>query len=1205
MIEDYMPGDNGDVYQAGGSLTEESQTYVFRNADEEIYQNLKKGNFCYILTARQMGKSSLRVRTTKRLKQEDYKCVSVDISQIGTDKNTVEQWYHTLMFTIAKILGVKRSLFREWWSSVSSLTPVSRLKIFFEDIIFPQVKENIVVFMDEIDSMLNLDKEIFSRDDFFAIIRSFYNERADNPNYQRLNFVIIGVAAPNDLISDKERTPFNIGLPIHLTNFTLDEAEALLIGFAGIKTDKKKLLKAILNWTGGQPVLTQMLCKQIAENETIIENPAQTLRKHVHKLFLSKDLLGDENNNLIHIHNRMISSEQHSVKMLSIYQEIVNKKTIKINKEDSTHIQLMLTGIVINSRGNFKIANRIYEKKFTSKWVVEELEKIDRPYAADISRWLEMGKAESTALKGEVLKKAYKWAASRNDLTETEREFIDFLRRMERKRNRRIWALFLVIGVPLLLFSLYKNFQYNEEVQKAIEFAAEVQAKTKEVELKNKKLNEINKEREEALKLTEIEKKKAKEKEQKAIMAKKKEQYHKKIAEKEKQKAEAAAENANRVKTALELVSKALQIADTDPTRSIGMIYQSKKYDLNDINQNASNKVYAENFFYKTLFNKEIEIEESCFSKDGKYIISKTLEHVFIYNIKTKQYKALKMNIGANCRIVILPEREEIFTYSQDTVKFWTLSGNVKRQFYWHQVSFMNAYFSSDGKNIYTSLAGEGVTIWNENGKKISTIPEKDGYILSVAISPDNRFILTGNDGNTAHLWNKKGELLRTFEEHRSWVNDVAFSPDGNYILTGSEDKTAILWTIDGTPIIHLDKIMYGIRKVGFSPDGNYIVTCSYDKELKMWDYSGNEVLSLKGSDDVINFFCFSPDGKSIVSTSEARVSKLWLLQGREYNNYRGHERKVECVSFSPFMKYFASGSSDKTIVLWKIDGEKRLTYRGHTASVNSIDFSPDGKTLISGSSDKTLKIWNLQGKILASVVAHKKDITCVRFSPDGKKIASASIDGTVKIWGKNGELIAKIKNKNRAPVWAVGFSPDGKKIVIGSDDKTVKIKDLNGKTLYSSEAHKGCVRSVCFSPDGTQILSGADDKTAILWNFYDDITTKFENHKGAVRSAVFSSDGKKILIGTTGNTAKLWDTNSKLIHVYSGHHASVNSVDFSPDGQFVLTGSNDKSIRLWLNKLPFESLRSKNLIDMYEQKIKEKIDGKNKIYRNLHSTLR
>ena len=56
-------------YQIGGTLAPNDPTYVEREADKELYQALKKGDFCYILNSRQMGKSSLMVKTKHRLQE--------------------------------------------------------------------------------------------------------------------------------------------------------------------------------------------------------------------------------------------------------------------------------------------------------------------------------------------------------------------------------------------------------------------------------------------------------------------------------------------------------------------------------------------------------------------------------------------------------------------------------------------------------------------------------------------------------------------------------------------------------------------------------------------------------------------------------------------------------------------------------------------------------------------------------------------------------------------------------------------------------------------------------------------------------------------------------------------------------------------------------------------------------------------------------
>ncbi|NEP42084.1 MAG: hypothetical protein F6K35_23820, partial [Okeania sp. SIO2H7] len=252
-------------YQVGGSLKIAAPSYVIRQADTELYDALIKGEFCYVLNSRQMGKSSLRVRIKHRLKQEGFSCASIDITNIGSETITSDQWYKGVASELWRGFNLLKTIhFKTWWNEQEGLSSLQRLSRFIEEIVLEKIdNKKIFIFVDEIDSVLGLNFQI---DDFFALIRFCYNQRAENPAYNRLTFALFGVATPSDLIQDRNRTPFNIGKAIELHGFKLEEALPLTKGLEGKISNPKAVLREILTWTGGQPFLTQKLCQLVLQN---------------------------------------------------------------------------------------------------------------------------------------------------------------------------------------------------------------------------------------------------------------------------------------------------------------------------------------------------------------------------------------------------------------------------------------------------------------------------------------------------------------------------------------------------------------------------------------------------------------------------------------------------------------------------------------------------------------------------------------------------------------------------------------------------------------------------------------------------------------------------------------------------------------------------------------------------------------------------
>jgi WD40 repeat protein len=1150
-------------YQVGGCLANNASCYVIRQADIELYRALMRGQFCYVLNSRQMGKSSLRVQTMYRLQRHGMSCGAIDMTRIGSNNLTPQQWYKGVVFELLRCFNLLGQInFKAWWQEKEHLSDNQKLIHFIEEIILVKVNEpRIFLFIDEIDSVLGLN---FPVDDFFALIRYCYNQRAENPDYNRLTFALFGVATPSDLIQDRDRTPFNIGQAIELRGFKPKEVHPLVEGLGIIVSNPQKVMREILAWTSGQPFLTQKLCDLVRKSsqdaiDNIINIPPGTesfwVEQLVQKQIINNWETRDEPEHLRTIRDRILSNEQNAGRLLGIYQQILQGETVAAD-ESREKIELLLSGLVVKHNGLLVVRNRIYHQVFNLNWVDVQLSAL-RPYSETFNAWRQSNdRDDSRLLRGKALIDARTWSQGKS-LSDWDYKFLAASQESEQKDEREAAQILAEANQTLE----QAQQQAKKTIQKGLIGLGTISTVATGLLLLSGFLWLQVENRRQSLALEEINN----------LSISSELQF-------------ASEQKFEALVTALKATNKLEKASwaknNTQIEQQVTAALQQAVYWVSEKN---------------TLVGHGDRIWSVAWSPDGQIMASPSEDGTV--RLWSRDGKLLN---------ILTAHRDKV-----SGVSFSPISPLDK---------------GGEGGILATSSEDGTAKIWTREGKLIRTLTGHKGRLWGVAFSPTTLnkggaggILATASDDYTVKLWTLEGKEIRTLIGHTNEVRSVAFSPTPRspqptavassretrptrslpllrgakrkgyegILATASEDKTVKLWTLDGKLIHTLTGHSDRVLNVKFSPDGKLIATSSGDKTIKLWDRNGKLLHTFQGHGDEVNAVAFSKDGQTIASGSEDGTVKLWTLDGTLIRTITGHQGRVWGVSFSPDGQILASSSDDRTIKLWQWNFALTKIFTGHQDIVHSVAVRPilrspqpislirgenrEAQIIATGSADRTIKLWNLEGKELGSLRGHDSPIWGLTWSPDGQILVTADEHGDIKFWDfKTKRQIFNLSGHHHK-VTSISFSPIPptplNKVGVfatASEDDTVKLWNLQGKKLATLTGHDEKVTSVSWSPDGQIIAAGSENKTIKLWDMKGKELATLRGHDSAVLSVAWSPDGNTLASASADRTIKLWNRDGEVIKTLTGHEGHVWSVAWSPDGNTLASASADRTVRLW-----------------------------------------
>ena len=1146
-------------YVTGGTLPTDSASYIKRAADKELLEALQRGELCYVLNARQMGKSSLSVRTRQALEAAGTKTTFLDLQKFGSSA-TPEQWYRALLERMGSDFKL-RPQFLAYWRDNAELPPLTRVFNALREVALTQLPGKLVVFVDETDAVRSMK---FETDEFFAAIRQCHNARVEDAAFTRLTFCIIGTVAPSDLIRDVRLSPFNIGFGIRLADFTHAEAAPLAAPLPG----GTKTLERVLWWTSGHPYLTQRLCAELTKSGS---SDVDTMVGH---LFFSKSE-GAVDGNIKEIREVVLrlggeGTSFSNVDLLTRYRGIVSGERVADDDTDAVCMALRLSGLVRSEGGFLKPRCRVYAHVFDGAWVYENLPKDEarrqqdelrrQKAAVAKARWqigsiaaavlLAMGGLTTFAMASRneaIYAQKEAQAAQARAVVAVKAEEVAKKEALRQANEARRQAKTATEAKKQAQVALKKVSAANKTVRIASEkvlTALSGERKAKLLALENAKIAKINEGR--AIKQKNIAEKASFD----LLIANKKSKENEEIA-------------INQTKVALNLKETADKLLYVSNCNLIKSALDVNNFFLIDQYIEDTKKIFENNpnveYGYEWVYLNEIK-------ELNKSVLSGEFGHV----------RTLNMAKNGSC-IIIGSFNGSIYIFDVDSkILIHRLQGHTR------EVLTVNV--SLDGKRIVSGSADNTAIIWDiETGNVIRKLEKHTDNVVSACFSVEGDYIVTGSDDKSAIVWDcKTGDAVKIIKHPRG-VHAVCFSPDSQYVLTGCDDTFVRVCEMKTDNVKKLEGHRGDILSICFSPDKTKFVTASVDGTAIVWNETTKFIVgTLKGHNELIIDVKFSDDGSKIVTSSHDDTVIVWDANNFNVRNVlKGHRGNVYSACFLKNDSLIATAGSDGTIRIWsaELTGD-HLPLRGHSAEVYTLDYSPDGLKLVTGSKDHTLKIWDtVNGRLLLTLADHSDSVNCVTFSPDGKQIASGSSDNTGKVWDvKTGKPIFTLL-RHTDKILSICYSKNGEFLITGSKDKTVCVWNAyTGEFLFVLDGYTDSVNSVCSSPDSRLIATADDDGLVKIWDLLLKTEVKQFKENGSLRSINFSPDGKSLVTAHSNNSASIWDVKSgALIGELKGHRDEVMSACFSPDGQRILTGSEDGTIRLWDVATRREILQLKN----------------------------
>lgn len=329
-----------------GQVPLDSAFYIERPPIEaDCYETiLKPGALIRIKAPRQMGKSSLMMRILHHANEQDYQALSLNFQladgKVFTDLKAFLQWFCA---SVSRKLKLKSKI-EEYWDDIFG--DKDNCTIYFEEYLLQEINNPLVLALDEVDLIFQ-HPEIAT--DFFGLLRAWHEAAKSGDLWKKLRLLVVHsqeVYIPLNI----NQSPFNVGLPIELQEFSQDQVQELV--------ERHRLewntgqVEQLMTMVGGHPYLVRVALYHIARHNTSLKQLLQTAATEA-------GLYSD------HLRRHLWNLEQNPKLAEAIKKVIATTSPVRLASEEAFKLDSM--GLVFRQGNDVKPLCNLYRQFFRDR----------------------------------------------------------------------------------------------------------------------------------------------------------------------------------------------------------------------------------------------------------------------------------------------------------------------------------------------------------------------------------------------------------------------------------------------------------------------------------------------------------------------------------------------------------------------------------------------------------------------------------------------------------------------------------------------------------------------------------------------------------------------------------------------------------------------------------------------------------------------